>query len=43
MSNHNEKRSKKEESKKLAVRVVCLALAVSLCLAIFVSMFAVLF
>lgn len=43
MSNHNEKHSKREDSKKLMVRAVCLVLAVSLCLAIFVSMFATLF
>ena len=43
MSNRTEKHSKKEETKKLAVRVICLVLAASLCLAVFVSMFATLF
>lgn len=43
MSNRTEKRSRKEEQKKLLVRIVCIALAAALCLATVVSMLTVLF
>lgn len=39
MSNRTEKRSKREDQKKMAVRVVCIALAVLLSLSAFVGLF----
>ena len=38
MSNHTEKRSKKDENKKLIVRVVCFTLAGLLALSAFTSL-----
>ena len=43
MSNRNDKRNKKEEQKKMIVRIVCLVLVGALTLTTFISMLSVLF